>query len=234
MTVPALSVSSQSPADLDVDVLVMGVQKTESGPKLLSDDPHFEELAGSLVSIGITGGQDEVRRLPASSGVAARSIALVGVGATLGTNELRYAAGSATRQIRGTVSLGLAQRIHFTGFISDADVYGFLAASELVVHPALEEDFGLIVAEAQALARPVLAFASVGPAAIIADGQTGRLVPVGDERRLAAALTEMLAQPADLRRWGEAGRERSVRLFGAPACTRQLERIYAACLRTQP
>ena len=108
MTVPALSVSSQSPADLDVDVLVMGVQKTESGPKLLSDDPHFEELAGSLVSIGITGGQDEVRRLPASSGVAARSIALVGVGATLGTNELRYAAGSATRQIRGTVSLGLA------------------------------------------------------------------------------------------------------------------------------
>jgi glycosyltransferase involved in cell wall biosynthesis len=132
------------------------------------------------------------------------------------------------------VSLGLDRRIHFTGFISDADVYGFLAASELVVHPALEEDFGLIVAEAQALARPVLAFASVGPAAIVADGETGRLVPVGDERRLTAALGEMLAQPADLRRWGEAGRERSVRLFGAPACTRQLERVYAACLRGRP
>ncbi len=128
-------------------------------------------------------------------------------------------------------SLGVADRIHFTGFISDADVYGFLAASELLVHPALDEDFGLIVAEAQALARPVLAFASVGPAAIIADGQSGRLVPVGDEPRLTEALREMLTQPDTLRRWGEAGRERAPRLFGVPAGTRQLERIYAACFR---
>jgi leucyl aminopeptidase len=108
MTVPVLSISSQSPGDLDVDVLVIGVQKTDTGPKLLSDDDRFSSLADSLVSIGITGGQDEVRRLPASPGVAARSLALVGVGATIGTNELRYAAGSAARQVRGATSLGLA------------------------------------------------------------------------------------------------------------------------------
>ena len=108
MTVPTLSVSSQSAPEIDVDVLVLGVQKTDTGPKLLSEDDRFASLADSLAGIGITGGQDEVRRLPAVDGIAARSIALVGLGATFGTNELRYAAGSAARQIRGIVSLGIA------------------------------------------------------------------------------------------------------------------------------
>jgi leucyl aminopeptidase len=88
-------------------VLVLGVQKTDDGPRLLSDDPKFAELAGSLRDIGITGGVDEVRRLPVT-GIAANSLALVGVGPVLGTNELRYAAGSAARQIRGATSIGLA------------------------------------------------------------------------------------------------------------------------------
>jgi leucyl aminopeptidase len=108
MTVPVLRVSPQSPADLDVDVLVIGVQKTDSGPKLLSDDARLAGISDSLSQIGITGAQDEVRRLPAVGGLAARSLALVGIGATVGTNELRYAAGSAARQIRGATSLGLA------------------------------------------------------------------------------------------------------------------------------
>jgi len=107
MTVPALRVSSKSVADVEADVLVLGVQKTDDGPRLLSEDPKFSELAGSLRGIGITGGVDEVRRLPAT-GIAAHSLALVGVGPTLGTNELRYAAGSAARQIRGAQSLGFA------------------------------------------------------------------------------------------------------------------------------
>ncbi|HEX4400572.1 MAG TPA: leucyl aminopeptidase [Galbitalea sp.] len=107
MTVPALRVSSKSAPDVKVDVLVLGVRKTDDGPLLLSDDPKFAELAGSLRAIGITGGVDEVRRLPAA-GIAARSLGLVGVGPNLGANELRYAAGSATRQIRGATSVGLA------------------------------------------------------------------------------------------------------------------------------
>jgi leucyl aminopeptidase len=106
MTVPSLSVSSQPATDLDVDVLVIGVQKTDDGPKLLSDVTAFGSLAGSLGGIGITGAVDEVRRLPAVAGVAARSIALVGVGTSIDANGLRYAAGSAARQIRGVTSLG--------------------------------------------------------------------------------------------------------------------------------
>ncbi|MBI4327206.1 MAG: glycosyltransferase family 4 protein [Chloroflexi bacterium] len=128
------------------------------------------------------------------------------------------------------ISLKVDSRVHFTGFIPDADVHGLLAASEFLVHAALDEDFGLIVAEAQALGKPVLAFASAGPAAIIQDGQTGRLVPVGDQTAFGVALRELLAQPEMLRRWGETAQPSISRRFGAPAAAAQLERAYAACL----
>ncbi|MEW6302531.1 MAG: glycosyltransferase family 4 protein [Verrucomicrobiota bacterium] len=131
-------------------------------------------------------------------------------------------------------SLGVAARVHFPGFVPDEDLYGFVAESELVVHPALEEDFGLIVAEAQGLGRPVLAFASVGPAAIIDADKTGRLVETGNQDKFSAALADLLAAPNRLREWGDAGRERALRLFDAREATRQLERIYASCLNPVP
>jgi leucyl aminopeptidase len=107
MTVPALSVSTQSPHSLEADVLVVGVQKTSDGPRLLSDDTSFAALGSALSEIGITGGTDELRRLPFTEG-SARSIALVGVGTSVTADDLRYAAGSAARQLTGVESLVFA------------------------------------------------------------------------------------------------------------------------------
>jgi leucyl aminopeptidase len=109
MTVPALHITSDSPLTLDVDVLVIGVRKTDSGPKLLTEDATLLALQDSLAAIGVTGAQDEVRRLPAVEG-SPKSLAFVGVGSgsTLGANELRYASGSAARQLRGVGSIALA------------------------------------------------------------------------------------------------------------------------------
>ena len=100
MTVPALATSALPLLEIDGDVLVLGVRKTDDGPVLATEDPAFADLAASLAAIGLTGAQDELRRLPGGYGAAA-SIALVG----LGTGEvtaggLRYAAGSAARQLR--------------------------------------------------------------------------------------------------------------------------------------
>lgn len=126
--------------------------------------------------------------------------------------------------------LGLEGRVTFTGFIPDADVAGLLAASTLVVHPALEEDFGLTVAEAQMLGIPVVAYATVGPAVILLPGETGWLVPVGDQSGLAATLDEALGSPQRLREFGACGRERVERLFGAASQARRTEEIYEAAL----
>jgi len=126
--------------------------------------------------------------------------------------------------------LGIARRVHFTGFIPDEDVAGLLAASELLVHPALDEDFGLIVAEAQALGKPVLAFAAHGPAAIIVDGETGCLVPVGDQAVLSRQLARILSEPQSLAVMGAAGRARMQRLFDARDAGAQLMRVYGSVM----
>lgn len=107
MTVPALKVSTVPPTAQAVDVLAVGVYSTDGGPKLASELPELAELAGSLVALGITGGKDEIRRLQGIG--SARSIALVGLGSSAPTpGDLRYAAGSAARQLVGIDSLAIS------------------------------------------------------------------------------------------------------------------------------
>ncbi|MBX3099931.1 MAG: leucyl aminopeptidase [Salinibacterium sp.] len=107
MTVPSLSTSAQPLLEIEGDVLVLGVRKSDSGPQLASDAPSLASLQSALASIGVTGAEDELQRLPGIYG-AASSIALVGLGGgELTTTTLRNAAGSAARQLRGITSLVL-------------------------------------------------------------------------------------------------------------------------------
>ena len=103
---PELSTTPVSPLLIEGDVLAIGVRKTDDGPQLVGEE--FADVQSTLASIGITGGQDEVRRIPASIG-ATTSIALVGLGSGEVTPDtLRYAAGSVARQLQGIRSLVLA------------------------------------------------------------------------------------------------------------------------------
>lgn len=171
-------------------------------------------------------GQDHFLRALARALPNAPDIHGIVVGGSLFGQENEY-----QRELRELAAgLGLSDRVTFTGFVPDADVAGLLAASSLVVHPAMEEDFGLTVAEAQTLAVPVVAYAAVGPAVILIPGETGWLVPVGDESKLATTLAEALASPARLREFGAAGRIRVEREFGADAQTRRTEEIYSMAI----
>lgn len=127
-------------------------------------------------------------------------------------------------------SLGIRHRVTFTGFIPDDDLAGFLAAAHLVLHPARHEDFGLTVAEAQAFGIPVLAYAEVGPAAILRHGETGWLAPVGDLPRLSELLGQILADPAPLKAIGEAGKARVLREFSAEENARRTMDVYRSVL----
>src|ERR1700712_4405001 len=103
MTLPSLSVSADNPLAIEADVLVIGVRKTDDGPVLVSDEPAALELQPTLKALGITGGQDEFRRLSGIGGASA-TIALLGLGTAITPNDLRYAAGSALRQLRGAAT----------------------------------------------------------------------------------------------------------------------------------
>jgi len=175
-------------------------------------------------------GQHHLIRALAALPPALADVQAVIVGGSLFNMETGYPA--ELRQL--ATQLGVADRVHFTGFVEDDELRGLITASELVVHPAHDEDFGLIVAEAQALERPVLAFAAVGPAAIVEHEVTGRLVPVGDQTALNRELAGLLGDPAHLAALGRAGARRVAALFAAPAAGRRLAAVYDAVLAGRP
>lgn len=108
MPVATLSVSSAPISSISADVLVVGVRKTDDGPQLATDLTELGALQQSLAAIGFSGAPDEFRRVPVE-GIAAASIALIGLGsAALTPNDLRLAAGSALRQLRGVSSVVVA------------------------------------------------------------------------------------------------------------------------------
>jgi len=107
MTVASLVTSPEPALSLAADVLVIGVRSTDDGPRLVTDEPSLLELESGLGALGVTGALDELRRLP-FSGAAATSLALIGLGSVTGTldaNALRYASGSAARQLSGVESV---------------------------------------------------------------------------------------------------------------------------------
>lgn len=103
--------------------------------------------------------------------------------------------------------LGLAQRVHFSGH--QDDVYPWFDALDVVVHASLGEPFGLVLVEAMALAKPLVATAAGGPLEIVEDGVSGLLVPPGQAEPLAAAVSRVLDDAELAARLGEAAAGRA-------------------------
>lgn len=143
------------------------------------------------------------------------------VGGTLFGLEPDYGAGLR----RQAEALGLTDAITWTGHVDDARPW--LAAADVVVHSSVSpEPFGLVVAEAMAQGRPVVAFAHGGPQEQIVSGETGALVPPGDVIGMADAVAQLLADPARGRAWGVSGRLRAAERFSRAAMVERIESAY--------
>jgi glycosyltransferase involved in cell wall biosynthesis len=92
------------------------------------------------------------------------------------------------------LSLRLAPRVQFVGQVED--VGSLLAAADAVLLPSRWEGLPLVLLEAMARGRPIVASAVGGVPDVIQDGVNGTLVPPGDAAALAAAL-EQLHRKAD-------------------------------------
>ncbi|HWI28271.1 MAG TPA: glycosyltransferase [Stellaceae bacterium] len=101
-------------------------------------------------------------------------------------------------------ALGVASRVRFLGWRDDTAA--LLAACDFLVCPSRREPLGNVVIEAWAASRPVVAVASEGPRALIADDETGLLAPIDDARALAGAMRRVAADGALRERLSAAGR----------------------------
>ena len=100
-------------------------------------------------------------------------------------------------------SLGLQERVRFLGYVSGQDLPIVYNLADVFVYPSIYEGFGLPPLEAMACATPVITSAvSSLPGHV---GDAGILVPPGDEKALAAALDQVLSDPALRRKLSEKG-----------------------------
>jgi L-malate glycosyltransferase len=87
--------------------------------------------------------------------------------------------------------LNLNQRVSLIGWVDD--VAKLLPTFDLFVSPSRSEPFGLSIVEAMAGGVPVIATMSEGAREIVAENQTGRLVPIENVEVLAIAISELLS-----------------------------------------
>ena len=99
--------------------------------------------------------------------------------------------------------------MRFLGAVEHEDLADYYALADICVVPSRTETFGLVALEAQALGTPVVASAVGGLTEIIADGQTGFLVPERQSQAFADAIARLLDDPELRARMGAAARDRA-------------------------
>lgn len=120
----------------------------------------------------------------------------------------------------------LQSRIRWLGRVPAELRPGLLTASSLLCAPSTgSESFGIVLLEAMAAGRPVVASNIPGYRTVIQDGVQGFLVPPANPAAIADRICELLANPSLGAQFGRAGRERALR-FSWPAIADRIEKLY--------
>lgn len=122
----------------------------------------------------------------------------------------------------------LQNHVRLLGGLSDDDKIGLYQACSVVVLPALNsqndvEGFGIVLMEAAAAGKPVVATRVGGIPDAVEDGKTGFLIEPGDYERLSDAIILLLADGSTERTMGEAARRRAVSKFSWQKIAAQYE-----------
>jgi glycosyltransferase involved in cell wall biosynthesis len=125
-------------------------------------------------------------------------------------------------------SLGVRNRLVLPGRVGD--VAALYRRAAVVVHPARWEGFGLAMLEAMLAGKPVVATRAGSAPELVADGETGVLVPVDDAAALAEAAGSLLADPARAEAMGRAGLARARSEFSVGRMAERTADVYLECL----
>ena len=120
--------------------------------------------------------------------------------------------------------LGVADRVLFAGY--RGDVPAVLDSIDLFVLPSWIEGLPLVLLEAMAHRRPVVATPVGGTPELVVDGETGVLVPPREPARLAQAIGGLLANPERARAMGEAAYRRVADRFSAQEMEQRVLAVY--------
>lgn len=155
-------------------------------------------LVGILGRLDPEKGVDRLVRAMARLDGPAKEARLVVVGEGLRTTP------EAVARLRREADELLGDRVHFAG--RRTDIPDILRSIDVLVSASTAEPFGLTILEAMASGTAVVAVASGGVPEIVEHGETGLLVPPGDEQALADAVGRLCSEPELRARLGSQAR----------------------------
>lgn len=118
-------------------------------------------------------------------------------------------------------------RVHLVGLVPHDEIPAYLRYADVFVLPSQYEELGSVLVEAMAGGLPVVANRVGGVPDLVEDGVTGRLVPVGDVRGLAASVMGLLSSPVSAAGTARRARAHVQHSYAWPALARQVAGIYA-------
>ncbi len=114
--------------------------------------------------------------------------------------------------------------VEFVGFVSHHDKARYLASCDVICFPSTRnESFGLVLTEAMASGKPIVATNIPGYASVVTHEREGLLVPPQDDVELADALIRLLADPDERARLGEQGRRTAAQYAWSSVAARLLD-----------
>ncbi|HWJ94335.1 MAG TPA: glycosyltransferase [Telluria sp.] len=132
---------------------------------------------------------------------------------------------------RRATELGIADRVHFLGWVGKEQKRQELARAAIFCLPSHAEGLPMAMLEAMAAAKAVVVTGVGGIPDAVRDGDNGLLVPPGDAERLAQALGSLFDDDARRQRLGQRARETIAERFEAGVVVQQLSEVYRQLAR---
>ena len=124
--------------------------------------------------------------------------------------------------------LKISENVIFTGIRHD--IQDIFAIMDVFVLPSIFEGFGIVLLEAMAMKRAVVASRVGGVVEIVDDGLTGILVEPANPSEIANSIITLLKNPEKTHEIGDAGKAAVEKRFTANAMARKIEDVYDKAL----
>lgn len=136
---------------------------------------------------------------------------------------------------KGDLTLPVAPDVHALGSLPQSTLFALYRAADVVVSPSVwPEPFSRVILESMWAGCPVVATAVGGSPEQVEDGVSGLLVPRGDARALAGAVSALLRDPERRARMGAAGAARAATMFSEERVVASLLEAYDTLAATRP
>lgn len=145
----------------------------------------------------------------------------------VGTGLLGYA-------YKGYLAKEVEHHVHWAGLVPNEDRPRYYRSCDVFCSPAIGyESFGIVLLEAMATTRPVVASDITGYRAVLTSGEQGFLVPPRDPKAITQAIIKILKDKELARRMGEAGRKRALE-FSWSNVVLQVKELYRELIAHYP